>query len=142
MVELLVTIVLAGIIFAAMVPFFANALKRPPATTLRVDATNIAQDRIEQIRLLDYADITAPKPELLAEPTCDTPFGDGRFGPTYTLVGETQPYTVDLRGRRPPRRRHDVPQKFVTVQREPGGDGYVTTAHTIIQEPGGGQPRR
>ena len=28
MVELLVTIVLAGIIFAAMVPFFANALKR------------------------------------------------------------------------------------------------------------------
>ncbi len=59
MVELLFTVVLAGIIFAAMVPFFANALKRTSGDELRVDATNIAQDRIEQVRLLPYVDITS-----------------------------------------------------------------------------------
>ena len=59
MVELLVTIVIAGIVFAAMVPFFANALKRTSADELRVDATNIAQDRIEQVRLLNYSDVTS-----------------------------------------------------------------------------------
>ncbi|NLT92961.1 MAG: type II secretion system protein, partial [Actinobacteria bacterium] len=53
MIELLVTIVIAGIVFAAMIPFFANALQRTSEDQLRVDATNIAQDRIEQVRLLD-----------------------------------------------------------------------------------------
>ncbi len=43
MVELLVTIVLAGIIFAAMVPFFANALQAHVCgRRAAVDATNIA----------------------------------------------------------------------------------------------------
>ena len=42
MIELLVTIVIAGIVFAAMIPFFANALQRTSEDQLRVDATNIA----------------------------------------------------------------------------------------------------
>ena len=59
MIELLVTVVLAGIIFAAMVPVFAGALKKTSGDNLRVTATNIAQDRIEKVRQLAYADITA-----------------------------------------------------------------------------------
>ena len=36
MVELLVSVVLAGVMFAAMVPVFANALKRTTGDNLRV----------------------------------------------------------------------------------------------------------
>jgi prepilin-type N-terminal cleavage/methylation domain-containing protein len=58
MIELLVTIALAGVIFAAMVPMFANALKKSAADNYRVTAVNLAQDRLEKVRLLDYKDIT------------------------------------------------------------------------------------
>ena len=68
MVELLVTIVIAGIIFAAMVPFFANALSTTSRDAERNDAQNIAVDRIEQVRLLPYARDHAAQPQLLAEP--------------------------------------------------------------------------
>lgn len=86
MVELLVTIVLAGIIFAAMVPLFATALKRTSADNERNDAQTIAVDRIEQVRLLNYADITAANLNYAPSPAAN-PFGDGRFGPAYTLTG-------------------------------------------------------
>ncbi len=59
LVELLVTIVMAGIIFAAMVPLFATALKKSAADNNRVLATNLAQERLEKVRLLRFADITA-----------------------------------------------------------------------------------
>ena len=130
MIELLVTIIIAGIVFAAMVPFFANALKRTSADELRVDSTNIAQDRIEQIRLLGYADIT-----LSNLNTTDSSFGDGRFGPSYTLVGESRPYTVTYEVT--PVSDAAAPQKVVTVHVSRSG-GYVTTAHTIIQNPAEG----
>jgi type II secretory pathway pseudopilin PulG len=134
-VELLVTIIIAGIIFAAMVPFFANALSRTSEDELRVDSTNIAQDRIEQIRLLPYADVTVPNLT-----TVDTLFGDGRFGPTYTLIGESHPYSVSYEVT-PADAGGDVPQKVVTVH-VARDDGYVTTAHTIIQNPAAGNSFR
>lgn len=87
MVELLVTIVLAGIIFAAMVPMFANALKATTRDNFRATATNIAQDRIEKIRALNYADITATN---LNDPT----FADGQLGGTFTPTGSTKSYTI------------------------------------------------
>ena len=40
-------------------PCFANALKETSRDNFRVTATNIAQDRIEKIRMLNFADITA-----------------------------------------------------------------------------------
>lgn len=87
MVELLVTIVLAGIIFAAMVPMFANALKETSRDNFRVTATNIAQDRIEKIRMLNFADITATN---LNDPS----FADNEFGTSVTTIsGKT--YTID-----------------------------------------------
>ncbi len=87
MVELLVTIVLAGIIFAAMVPMFANALKETGRDNLRVTATNIAQDRIEKIRMLNFADITA---DNLNSST----FADNEFGTSVTTI-KGKKFTVE-----------------------------------------------
>jgi prepilin-type N-terminal cleavage/methylation domain-containing protein len=136
MVELLVTIVLAGIVFAAMVPFFANALKRTSGDELRVDATNIAQDRIEQVRLLQYSDVTEANLNYSPSPT-PNPFGDGRFGPSYTQVGETKPYHVSYTVQSCP----DTNAKYirVAVSREgSGSNNFVTTADTIVDNPEAG----
>jgi prepilin-type N-terminal cleavage/methylation domain-containing protein len=93
MVELLVTVVLAGIIFAAMVPVFAGALKATSRDNLRVTATNIAQDRIEKIRMLDYADITTAN---LNDPTFarDPLSGENVFGTSFTPTGSSRSFTI------------------------------------------------
>jgi type II secretory pathway pseudopilin PulG len=130
MIELLVTIVIAGVVFAAMVPFFANALNRTSEDELRVDGTNIAQDRIEQIRLLDYTDITASNLNTASG------LGDGRFGSSYTMVGESRPYTITYTVT--PASDPDATKKVVTVSVSRPGSSYVTTADTIIQDPQAG----
>lgn len=131
MVELLVTIVIAGIVFGAMFPFFANALKRVSEDELRVDATNIAQDRIEQVRLLPYNDITSANLNFSPSPAAN-PFGDGRYGPSYTQIGETRPYSVSYEVDPLP----DANAKRVTVSvSRTGADSYITTADTIIDNP-------
>ena len=63
LVELLITVLMATIIFAAMVPLFTNVLKTSSSDTRRIVATNIAQAQLESIRLLaaspsSYANIT------------------------------------------------------------------------------------
>ena len=133
-IELLVTLFIAGVVFAALVPFFANALSRTSEDEVRVDANTIAQDRIEQIRLLKFTDITEPNLRLSPTPTPTTsPFGDGRFGPTYSLYGEARPYQV---------RYYVTPTPYatslekcveVTVTR-PDTD-FIMSAHTIIRDP-------
>jgi prepilin-type N-terminal cleavage/methylation domain-containing protein len=132
LIELLVTIVIAGIFFAALLPFLANALKRTSGDEYRVDSTNIAQDRVEQVRLLPYADITSANLNYSPSPAA-SPFGDGRFGPTYALVGESRPYTIDYVVE--PASDEAAPQKYVRVSVSRPGSGYVTTADTIIQNP-------
>jgi prepilin-type N-terminal cleavage/methylation domain-containing protein len=87
MVELLVTVVLAGIIFGAMVPVFANALKETSRDNFRVTATNIAQDRIEKIRTLDFMDITADNLNNAA-------FANDQFGTSFVTVNGKS-YTVE-----------------------------------------------
>lgn len=131
LVELLVAIVLAGIIFGAMVPFFANALKHTSGDEFRVDSTSIAQDRIEQVHLLDYADIT--QPNLNNPPSPVSAFGDGRFGHAYTLVGETRAYRIDYEV--DPVSDAAAAQKFVKVSVSRAGEDFVTTADTIIKNP-------
>ncbi len=54
MVELLVTIIIAAIFFAAAVPLFANAAKATSSDQMRVAAQSIAQQKLEQIRGLDF----------------------------------------------------------------------------------------
>ena len=93
MVELLVSIVLAGIIFAAVVPFFVNTLRTTSVDARRNDAQLIAQDRVEQARLLAYGDLS--QANLTSGTKADgSVLGDGRFGTSYTLTGQ-RPYTVN-----------------------------------------------
>jgi len=58
-VELLVAIIIAGIVFAVMVPMFVGAIKANSIDKVRLQAVNVAQDRVEKIRQLDYDLITS-----------------------------------------------------------------------------------
>ncbi|MEZ5125479.1 MAG: prepilin-type N-terminal cleavage/methylation domain-containing protein [Thermoleophilia bacterium] len=58
LVELLVTILIVSIVFAAMVPLFVHTQQAAAGDAARNVALNIAQDRIEQIRQADFSDIT------------------------------------------------------------------------------------
>jgi prepilin-type N-terminal cleavage/methylation domain-containing protein len=57
LVELLVTIILAAIFFAAVVPLFVFAQKQSSGDRARVIAANIAQSKLEEARSVSYADI-------------------------------------------------------------------------------------
>jgi len=88
-VELLVTIVIAGIVFAAMVPVFVSATQKGAGDRARNVSLNLAQDKIEKIRQLDY--------DLLTEANLNsTTFSDKGFGPTASVsgAGDTKSYNV------------------------------------------------
>jgi prepilin-type N-terminal cleavage/methylation domain-containing protein len=124
LVELLVTITLAGIIFAAMVPFFANALHATSRNNARNDAQDIAADRIEQVRLLPYHDIT--QSNLNIPPSSD--FGDGRFGVDYaTASGATYSVSYEVQ------ELDDAEE--ITVHVAKGGDSHQTTMTTVVKNP-------
>lgn len=76
-VELLVTIIIAGIAFAAMVPVFVQAQQATAGDKARSVALQVAQDRVEKLRQLDFELIT---PENLS----DNNFYFGEFGTTWT----------------------------------------------------------
>ena len=125
MVELLIAIVLTVIIMAAMVPVFMTALKRTSGDNLRNVAANLAQDRIEQVRLLSYNSIT--QTNLNSPPSPASSFGDGRFGPLYYITGSTKPYTIAYTV---VARTQD---KKVTVSVTWSPTDYVTTMQTIVK---------
>ena len=50
-------------------------------------ATNIAQDRVEKIRMLNFADITAANLN-------DSDFADNEFGTSFTTIGG-KTYTIE-----------------------------------------------
>jgi prepilin-type N-terminal cleavage/methylation domain-containing protein len=58
LVELLITIIIAGIVFAALVPVFVNAAQSSARDNARTAALGVAQDKLERIRGLPYGDIT------------------------------------------------------------------------------------
>src|SRR5664280_2176907 len=135
MVELLVSVVLAGIIFAAMVPVFASALKKTTGDNLRVTAVNIAQDRIEKIRQLPYADIVAVSASPNALPNLyNTAFpttAPGIFAPTYTPVGSNKTYYVDYSVTTYPTYK-DVQ---VSVRWQGSAPNYLTQMDSIVMDP-------
>ena len=88
-IELLVTVVLAGIVFAAMVPVFVSAQKASAGDRARNVATNVAQDRIEKIRLLAFDQIVDDASHLRS-----SSFAGGQFGTTYTPAGSSKQYSV------------------------------------------------
>lgn len=55
--ELLVTVVIAGIAFAALVPLFIHAAQASAGDKARTVALSIAQDKMERIRSLPYGDV-------------------------------------------------------------------------------------
>lgn len=91
LVELLVTIVLAGIVFAAMVPMFLLAQQTNAGDNMRTIALQVAQDKIEKIRQLDYDQIAADAANPTIEPNLySSAFAGGQFGPSFAAVaGET-----------------------------------------------------
>ncbi len=62
-VELLVTIIIAGIAFAAMVPVFVSAQQASSGEQMRNVSLQLAQDKLEKVRGLDYDLITPDEPQ-------------------------------------------------------------------------------
>jgi prepilin-type N-terminal cleavage/methylation domain len=82
-VELLVTIIIAGIAFAALVPVFVAASQKGRGDSARNVSLNLAQDRIEKIRELDYDVITVSNLQSKLGTSAVMPSGGG--SKTYTV---------------------------------------------------------
>lgn len=91
MIELLVTIVLAGIVFVGMVPLFVNASKASSGDKTRNIAMNAAQGRIESLQLLSWSQLTSATIQTDLQ---SSTFAGGLFGSTYTVAGGSGVYTV------------------------------------------------
>ena len=89
LIELLVTMVIAAIVFMAMVPLFVGAQQKNSADSFRQMALNLAQDRVEKVRALDYSSITEAN---LNDPS----FANGAFGPTATIDSGGSTRTLDV----------------------------------------------
>jgi type II secretory pathway pseudopilin PulG len=130
LIELLVTVVMAGIIFAALIPLFTNVLKTDSRDTRRVVATNIAQQQIEDIRLL------AASPAGYASLT-NADLNSSTWNPTlihtsYTPPAGGQPYGIST-SVSDDSSTAAFKNISVTVQRP--GDGFQTIVRTTVQNP-------
>jgi prepilin-type N-terminal cleavage/methylation domain-containing protein len=88
-VELLVTIIIAGIAFAAMVPVFVGASQKSSGDKMRNIALNVAQDRMEKIRQLDYDQITTANLESAT-------FAGEQFGEVWTTYSGGAPRVFNI----------------------------------------------
>ena len=88
-VELLVSIIIAAIAFAAIVPMFVGAQQKNTADLFRQAALNAAQDRIEKARSLDYKSITEDNLR-------STSYAGGIFGPTAHITQGGGARTLDV----------------------------------------------
>jgi prepilin-type N-terminal cleavage/methylation domain-containing protein len=127
LVELLVTVVLAGIIFLAMVPLFVSVLKKSSTDTRRVVATNLAQARVDKVKMLAFADIT---PANLNSAT----FAAGQFNTSFTPAKGGLPYTITTTVTTPTPTAAP-PYKTIAVTVSRSGDAYSTKVTTNIMNP-------
>ncbi len=139
LIELMIVVALAAVIFAGLITAFLAVNRSTSRDGMRIAEANIAQDRIEQIRQLPYGTIL---PENLNNPPASPVFGDGRFGPTYTLAGTAKPFLVDYSV------VDGAKTKTVTVNVRRQDSTRWTTMTTVIQDPaaavftgGSGSPR-
>ena len=151
MVELLVTIVLAAIIFAAMVPVFVGAQQQASGDKMRNIALNTAQDHIEKIRQMPFDQIVSGT-NLDAElgTTWDS-YGENsskRFFITHTAVpngsSPTNYYTVTVtvRWNPPPSPVKDVVLRTIVVNQsavavEPSASAPTVTGFSPTSGPVG-----
>lgn len=75
-VELLVTIIIAGVAFAALIPFFANAQSTNARDNMRNIGMQVARDKVEKIRQLDYDSVNQAYLDSNGPPLP----GTGQFG--------------------------------------------------------------
>jgi prepilin-type N-terminal cleavage/methylation domain-containing protein len=150
LVELMVTVLIAGIVFAAMVPLFVTAASKASGNRSRTTiAVNAAQARIEAIRALPFDQIAAdPTNEAANQATpnlYDPSFGSGQFGPAYTPSGSSKAYSVGYAVTSVPATGiANYKQITVTVSwTAPPSPVYPTTLTTTVMNPaaaGAGSP--
>ena len=109
-VELLVTIIIAGVAFAAMVPLFVTAQSKNSADNLRIVVTNLAQDKIEKMRQLPYGSISVDNLESSA-------FAGGQFGTTQSISSGSGSRTITL---------------SYTVESYPAGSQGLTSQYKVV----------
>jgi prepilin-type N-terminal cleavage/methylation domain-containing protein len=98
LIELLVTVVMAGLIFAAMAPMYILAQSKNGADNARTIALQVAQDKIEKIRQLDYDQIAADSANRSTIPNLyNSSFAGSQFGPTFVADSgtTTKTFTID-----------------------------------------------
>ena len=143
LIELLVTIVLAGIIFLAMVPLFVSGLKATSTNARRVVATNLAQARLETIRMLAANMAPSPSPYSTTATTgyssvTNANLTSGTWNAallptTYTPPAGGQPYNITYSCS--PTDNPTPASKTVTVTVSRSTDNFKTTVSTVIMNP-------
>jgi prepilin-type N-terminal cleavage/methylation domain-containing protein len=91
LIELLVTILIAGVVFAAMVPLFVTASRASSRDRARNIAADVAQSRIEGIRRLSFNQLTGAGAVTQLQ---SASFAGGQFGSTYSPPGSNAVYAV------------------------------------------------
>lgn len=134
MVELIVTVVLAGIIFAAMVPLFVNASKASGRDRVRNVAASAAQGRIDSIRLLSWSQLTDPSINTNLQ---SSTFAGGLFGSTYTPPGSNSVYAVQYSVTPVPSsgQANYVQVRVSVTTPSSSSPTYTTTMATIVLNP-------
>lgn len=127
MIELLVTVLIAGIIFLAMTPLFITVLKTTSTNSRRVIATNLGQARLEAVRMLAFSDITQPNLN-------STTFAAGEFNPSFTPAKGGNPYTITTTVTTPTPTAAP-PYKTVTVAVSNPVDHFTTKVSTVVMNP-------
>ena len=124
LVELLVTVTLAGIVFVAMVPMFVSVLKGTSTNERRVIATNLGQARLEDARVLGYSNLSATSLQ-------------SQFGTSFTAAHGGAPYTITYAvSPGPTSSASPTPAyKTVTVSVTRSGDNFTTTVSTVVMNP-------
>jgi type II secretory pathway pseudopilin PulG/fibronectin type 3 domain-containing protein len=113
MVELLVTVVLAGIVFSAMIPMVLTAQKASSKDKMRNVALQLARDKIERIRQLDYDRVTKTWLEDNGPPTNSA----GQFGKQWTASGAgAKTYTIAYAVNNKPDGKPDGQESHKSVQ--------------------------
>jgi len=104
LIELMVGITLLAILMVGFVPVFAQGLAQSSSARFKSVATNIAREKIEQIRQLDYREIQEYKGAPYDAGDPDDPKNlSKRFGDSVTIVERDMTFTID----------YDVDEEFV-----------------------------
>lgn len=133
-VELLITIIIAGVFFAGMVPLFINAANASAGDRARSIAATQAQARVESIRLLSWSKLTDPDINTwLANNTVPGLVGQ-LFGSSYSPPGSSTVYPVSYQVATVSSAAGSYVrvQVSVTTPSLPGSPTHAATMSTII----------